>query len=100
MADLQGESCRCPARRQPLDRDHGGWGQKSLVVLQAALSLVLLCAAGLLARSLSNMQHQDFGFVTTNRYIVHIDPQMAGYQPAQLEALYRQLTTISQQFRA
>jgi predicted permease len=71
--------------------NHGGWGQKSLVVVQAALSLVLLCAAGLLARSLSNMQHQDFGFVTANRYILHIDPQMAGYSPSQLEALYRQL---------
>ena len=71
--------------------DRGGWGRKSLVVLQAALSLVLLCAAGLLSRSLSNMQHQQFGFITDNRYIVHIDPQMAGYKPAQLESLYRQL---------
>ena len=71
--------------------NHGGWGQKSLVVVQAALSLVLLCAAGLLARSLSNMQHQDFGFVTANRSILHIDPLMAGYKPNQLEALYRQL---------
>jgi putative ABC transport system permease protein len=71
--------------------NHGGWAQKSLVVLQAALSLVLLCAAGLLTRSLSNMQHQDFGFVTTNRYIAHVDPQMAGYKPGQLEALYHQL---------
>jgi predicted permease len=70
---------------------HGGWGQKSLVVVQAALSLVLLCAAGLLARSLSNLQHQDFGFVTEGRYVLHIDPQMAGYSPNQLEALYRQL---------
>ncbi|MGI8772287.1 MAG: ABC transporter permease [Acidobacteriaceae bacterium] len=70
---------------------NGGRGQKSLVVVQAALSLVLLCAAGLLTRSLSNMQHQDFGFNTTNRYILHIDPQMAGYKPTQLEALYRQL---------
>jgi predicted permease len=69
----------------------GAWGQKSLVVIQAALSLVLLCAAGLLTRSLSNMQHQNFGFDTPNRYILHIDPMMAGYQPQQLEALYRQL---------
>ncbi|AXC11047.1 ABC efflux pump, inner membrane subunit [Acidisarcina polymorpha] len=69
----------------------GGWGQKSLVVIQAALSLVLLCAAGLLTRSLSNLQHQNFGFDTANRYILHIDPQMAGYKPSQLEALYRQL---------
>lgn len=69
----------------------GAWGQKSLVVVQAALSLVLLCAAGLLIRSLDNMHHQHFGFDTTNRYILHIDPQMAGYKPAQLEPLYRQL---------
>jgi predicted permease len=69
----------------------GTWGQKSLVVVQAALSLVLLCAAGLLARSLNNMQHRNFGFDTTNRYILHIDPQMAGYQPGRLEPLYRQL---------
>jgi predicted permease len=68
-----------------------GWGQKSLVVVQVAVSLVLLCAAGLLIRSLDNMQHQNFGFDTTNRYILHVDPQMAGYKPSQLEALYRQL---------
>jgi predicted permease len=69
----------------------GTWGQKSLVVVQAALSLVLLCAAGLLTRSLSNMEHRNFGFDTTNRYILHIDPQMAGYKTDKLEPLYRQL---------
>jgi putative ABC transport system permease protein len=69
----------------------GAWGQKALVVVQAALSLVLLCAAGLLTRSLNNMQHRNFGFDTTNRYILHIDPQMAGYQPDKLEPLYQQL---------
>lgn len=69
----------------------GAWGQKSLVVMQAALSLVLLCAAGLLIRSLNNMQHRHFGFDTTNRYILHIDPETAGYKAAQLEPLYRQL---------
>jgi putative ABC transport system permease protein len=69
----------------------GTTGQKALVVVQAALSLVLLCAAGLLTRSLTNMQHRNFGFDTTNRYILHIDPQMAGYKPDTLEPLYRQL---------
>jgi predicted permease len=68
-----------------------GWTQTSLVVAQAALSLVLLCAAGLLIQSLRNMQRQDFGFETANRYILHIDPQMAGYKPAQLASFYRQL---------
>ena len=72
-------------------RNTGGWAQKSLVIAQAALSLVLLSAAGLLTQSLRNMQSQNFGFETPNRYILHFDPQMAGYKPAQLEALYRQL---------
>jgi len=67
------------------------WAQKSLVIAQSSLSLVLLCAAGLLTQSLRNMQRQHFGFETPNRYILHIDPQMAGYKPAQLEAFYRQL---------
>lgn len=70
---------------------NSGWGQKFLVVAQVALSLILLCAAGLLIRSLDNMRHQNFGFDTTNRYILNINPQMAGYKPGQLEALYRQL---------
>jgi putative ABC transport system permease protein len=68
-----------------------GWTQKSLVVMQAALSLVLLCAAGLLTQSLRNMERQDFGFEVVDRYILHVNPQMAGYRPEQLEALYRQL---------
>src|SRR5262249_9320557 len=69
----------------------GGWAQKSLVITQAALSLVLLCAAGLLIQSLRNMHKQDFGFKTENRYITHIDPQMAGYTPEKLALFYQQL---------
>jgi len=72
-------------------RSRTSLAQKALVVGQAALSLVLLCAAGLLTASLENIQHQNFGFDTTNRYILHIDPQMAGYPPQKMEALYRQL---------
>jgi predicted permease len=69
----------------------GGWTQKSLVVAQAALSLVLLCAAGLLTQSLRNMRHQDFGFEVENRYILHMDPAMAGYRVEELPSLYRKL---------
>jgi predicted permease len=69
----------------------GGWTQKSLVIAQAALSLVLLSAAGLLTQSLRNMQSQNFGFETPNRYIGHLDPQMAGYRAEQMQALFRQL---------
>jgi predicted permease len=65
--------------------------QKSLIVLQATLSLVLLVGAGLLTRSLRNLEHQNYGISTTGRYVVHIDPAGAGYTPARLNALNDQL---------
>jgi predicted permease len=69
----------------------GSWAQSSLVVAQAALALVLLCAAGVLTLSLRNLGRQSFGFETENRTILHVDASMAGYRPAQLEELYREL---------
>jgi predicted permease len=68
--------------------DHSGWLQRSLVVLQAALSLVLLVSAGLMAKSLNNLENQDFGVETENRVVAHISPDNAGYKPEQLQALY------------
>ncbi len=72
-------------------RDSSSAPQRALVIVQAALSVVLLCAAGLLLRSLNNLQKQDFGFQTKDRYIVGIDPFLAGYKPDQLDDLYRKL---------
>ena len=72
-------------------RDHSSVAQRVLVIVQAALSVVLLCAAGLLLRSLGNLQHQEFGFQTNDRYMVGIDPALAGYKPAQTDDLYRKL---------
>jgi predicted permease len=37
------------------------------------------------------MKRQDFGFQVANRYILHMDPQMAGYRAEQLPIFYRQL---------
>lgn len=65
--------------------------QKSLVVLQAALSLVLLAGAGLLSESLRNLEHQQFGFATDGRLIVKVDPSLAGYTTDRLAGLYRTL---------
>jgi predicted permease len=64
---------------------------KSLVVLQAAMSLVLLVGAGLLTMSLRRLERQSFGFETRGRMIVKIDPEQAGYKPEQLEGLYRRI---------
>jgi predicted permease len=72
-------------------RDRASLPQKSLIVLQAALSLVLLVGAGLLTQSLRNLQHQDFGIATANRYVVHFDPEGAGYTPTTISAVNDQL---------
>jgi predicted permease len=72
-------------------RDRGALPQKSLIVFQAALSLVLLVSAGLLGKSLRNLEHQNFGIQTTNRYVLHLDPAGAGYTPEKLPALYQSL---------
>jgi len=63
--------------------------QKSLVVLQAALSLVLLVGAGLFTQSLSKLEGSDLKLDSQNRYIAHINPQGAGYSTRDLQALYR-----------
>ncbi len=71
--------------------------QRSLVVLQAALSLVLLVAAGLFAESLNKAENVDMKLNATNRYIAHINPQAAGYKNTEVEPLYQ---TIVDRFHA
>jgi macrolide transport system ATP-binding/permease protein len=71
--------------------------QRGLVVLQAALSLVLLVGAGLFAQNLNKLQSMDLKLNSKNRYIVHINPQAAGYTQTQLEALYH---TMEERFHA
>jgi predicted permease len=66
--------------------------QKSLIVVQVALSIVLLVSAGLLSRSLRNLEDQQFGFVTDGRLIVSlINLEAAGYTEEKLPALYQRL---------
>jgi predicted permease len=67
------------------------WAQKSLVIGQAAMSLILLSAAALLGQSLRNLEHQDFGFATEGRYIASINPMLGNYKPETLEPLFRQI---------
>lgn len=69
----------------------GSLPRKILVVLQAALSLVLLSASGLLTVALHNIENQNLGFEQDRRTIVSIDPQLAGYRADQLTALYRRI---------
>ena len=72
-------------------RDHASWSQKTLVVLQATLSVVLLTGAGLLTRSLINLQHQDFGYELDHRITFNVTGPWASYPTPQLDAEYREL---------
>src|SRR5437660_381860 len=69
----------------------GSWAQKSLVIAQGAVSLVLLSAAALLGQSLRNLQHQNFGFETQGRYLASINPNLSNYKVEQMEPLYRRI---------
>jgi predicted permease len=63
----------------------------ALVIIQVALSLVLLVGAGLFARSLIKLQREDLGFDRDNVLIASVDARLAGYKPSELSILYRQL---------
>jgi putative ABC transport system permease protein len=67
------------------------WAQKSLVISQVAVSVVLLSAAALLGQSLRNLEHQNFGFETQGRYIAWINPMLGNYKPEQMEPMFRQI---------
>ncbi|PYT24844.1 MAG: hypothetical protein DMG57_27205 [Acidobacteria bacterium] len=64
---------------------------RALVVLQVALSCVLLVGAALFSHSLLVLEHQDLGFHGDNLLLVRTDPRLAGYQLSELYSLYRRL---------
>ena len=72
-------------------RDHASVPQRLLLIFQVALSMVLLASAILATRSLYNLEHQQLGVETGNRYSVQIDLNGAGYTTKQLNAVYREI---------
>jgi predicted permease len=75
------------AAAQPSRLGLGG----SLVTLQVAVSLLLLVGAGLLIRSLTNLENQNLGFNPQPVLLASINPELAGYKSEQLPGLYREL---------
>ena len=71
---------------------------KTLVVTQVALTVVLLCGAGLFLRTLQNLRWQNLGFARDNVLLVWISPSQSGRSgpalAALVEPLRRQLATI------
>jgi predicted permease len=72
-----------------------GWLRlgKLIVVGQLALSLPLLVGAGLLVRTLYNLQHVDLGYPKDDVLTVRVDGQSAGYEPARQAAAFEGLLT-------
>lgn len=69
----------------------GSLPRKALVIFQAALSLALLSASGLLAKALYNLENQDFGFDQNRRTVAMANPRLGGYRPDQLGPLYQRI---------
>jgi len=64
---------------------------KGLLVVQVAVSALLLVGAGLFIRTLHNLQNVHLGFNQENVLIFTLQPQQAGYKDEQLLPFYQQL---------
>jgi macrolide transport system ATP-binding/permease protein len=62
-----------------------------LVVSQISISLLLLVAAGLLARTLANLQSVDLGFDRDNLLLFELDARKAGLREASIPSFYGDL---------
>src|SRR5215475_3966429 len=66
---------------------------KGLVVLQVALSLLVLIGAGLFIRTLYNLQRVNLGFNQENLLLFALNPLQGGYKDERLTQFYEQLST-------
>ena len=69
--------------------DHSSFARSALLVVQATLSVVLVAGSTMLARSLGNLERQDFGFEIPGRILVQLNRPPATYTEEKLAALYR-----------
>jgi predicted permease len=85
--------------RAALNEQHRGAGAslgplrsgRLLVGVQLALSLPLLVGAGLLARTVYNLQRADLGFPAERLLLTRVDLREAGYEGARRERVLRDL---------
>ncbi|HEY0765145.1 MAG TPA: ABC transporter permease [Pyrinomonadaceae bacterium] len=64
---------------------------KSLLVVQVAVSALLLAGAGLFIRTLNNLQRVELGFNQENLLVFRLQPEQAGYKDERLLRFYDQL---------
>ncbi len=63
--------------------------QRSLIVLQAAVSLVLLAGAGLMVETFGNLENQFFGFQPQGRMVAKVNAAFSSYAPEKIAGIYR-----------
>jgi predicted permease len=71
--------------------DHSSFARRALLIVQATLSVVLVAGSTMLARSLGNLEGQDFGFEIRGRVLVQLSRPPANYSLEKLAALYRDI---------
>ena len=67
------------------------FARKALLVLQFSVSVALVAGATMLARSLGNLESQNFGYPIKGRLMVSLHNPGAGRTVPQLTALYRRI---------
>ncbi len=67
--------------------------RKLLIVLQLALSVCLLFAAGLLTRTLSHLRTIDLGFRPAQVVVLSVDPAMAGYKRDRIDRTFDEIVS-------
>jgi predicted permease len=82
-ARIVGSGAQSSGRRQRLS--------KALVVVQIAMSLLLLIGAGLFVRSLTNLENENIGFDRRNILLFTMDATQAGHNADRLSTFYEQL---------
>jgi predicted permease len=68
------------------------WGRSALVVVQVAMSLMLLAASLLMARSFREGAAEGVGFVKERLLMAAFDPRLVQYDAARTRQFYEQLT--------
>jgi len=64
---------------------------KALLVVQVAISLVLLVGAGLFLQTLKNLRHVDVGFNPQNLLLFRVNPSLNRYDEKRMRALYHDM---------
>ncbi|MBP7776228.1 MAG: ABC transporter permease [Acidobacteria bacterium] len=71
--------------------DRSSFARTALLVVQAALSVVLVAGSTMLGRSLGNLEGQDFAFERDGRVLVSVGRPSPTFAGERLSALYRNL---------